>query len=194
MKRHRLFVAINIPEIARKRLLREVEEWSDLPVKWTKEQNIHVTLLFIGYADDEELTRIVEALPSVAEGAKSFEVALNRIGIGPNARSPRMVWAEGEPSMKLADLQKRVENGIFDSKADSRTTIDVDDDAEPESDSRGGRPFRLHVTLGRILTFKWTRLKEKPNVAKQIKMTFPVNSIELMESELAPGGPVYTVL
>ena len=45
----RLFVAISLPEDIKKRLFRFVEkEYKNLPVKWVRQENFHLTLNFLG--------------------------------------------------------------------------------------------------------------------------------------------------
>ena len=61
--------------------------------------------------------------------------------------------------------------------------------------AREDRPFRPHVTLARIKS-------RPPEELKTLVLThedtdfgeFPVAAIELIQSELRPNGPVYTVL
>ncbi|MDP2664070.1 MAG: hypothetical protein Q8P08_01380 [bacterium] len=53
-----------------------------------------------------------------------------------------------------------------------------------------------HVTLGRLKTWQWRQMEpeERPEVSEEIDLSFEVNSIEVMESQLKRFGPEYTVL
>ena len=53
--KHRIFIAINLPEDIRKKLSEFPAKWPELPVRWTKKENIHITLVFLGYLSEEEL-------------------------------------------------------------------------------------------------------------------------------------------
>jgi len=190
MKGHRLFIAISIPADIQRRLLAAIDEWHDLPIRWTKQKNIHITLLFIGSVGDEELSRIVSVLPLATQGIQLFDIEFSHIGVGPSEKNPRMVWAEGTTSSGLVKLQKQIEDVIFEDKGYVN-----DDDVRGESfNTTKNKSFRLHVTLGRMIPFRWKNLAPKIHIAKSISTSFPVASIELMESELGPGGPVYTIL
>ena len=53
-----------------------------------------------------------------------------------------------------------------------------------------------HITLARISSWEWRGIEpeERPEISEDIDLTFTVETIEVMESELKKGGPVYTVL
>ncbi|MDO8557599.1 MAG: RNA 2',3'-cyclic phosphodiesterase [bacterium] len=204
MKGHRLFIAINIPPEVREMLRKETETWRDLPIRWVSEENIHITLLFIGAADDEEMSRIATVLPMATEGIESFDITLDRIGIGPTPKTPRMVWAEGEVSVELTALQRKVRECVF---PEGRYIQEAEEAEYPISPSgilgtgntkspmTDKKPFKLHVTLGRMIPFRWKQLGSgAPHIEKTLDISFPVHSIELMESEPGPKGPTYTVL
>ena len=53
-KRRRIFIAINLPEDIKRELAAYDQKWSDLPVRWTEKENLHITLEFLGYLTDEE--------------------------------------------------------------------------------------------------------------------------------------------
>ena len=53
-----------------------------------------------------------------------------------------------------------------------------------------------HITLGRIKAWEFRKIEpeERPIVDEEINLTFEVNSIEVMDSQLKKGGPTYTIL
>ena len=53
-----------------------------------------------------------------------------------------------------------------------------------------------HITLARLRQWEFNKIEpeEKPEINEDINLTFEVNSIEVMESELKRGGPNYIVL
>src|SRR3989344_9601393 len=105
MKRKRIFLAINLPEDIKAQLFSVQNKWPDLPARWTKKENLHITLVFLGYISDDELLRVCEATEQVALRHKPFDISLNQIAYGPPKKlPPRMVWAEGERSPALAAL------------------------------------------------------------------------------------------
>jgi 2'-5' RNA ligase len=179
--RHRIFIAINLPEEIKKELKASQSQWPELPIRWTKPENLHITLVFLGYLSDEDLLEVCNLTREVAQRNKPFSLNLKKICYGPPKKMPpRMVWVEGEKSQELGDLKNDLENSLL----------------EGVSFHREKRAFSLHITLGRIRRWEWKKIEpeERPEVNKEIDLTFEVNSIEVMESKLKRGGAEYTVL
>jgi len=178
---HRIFIAINLPEDIKKELVSYQEKWPELPVRWTKKENLHITLVFIGSVSDEEVLEICKIVREVAQRQKSFPINFKRVCYGPPGKTPpRMVWVEGEKSGELGELQQDLENSI------SKISIGKSEKRE----------YAPHLTLGRIKEWEFKKIEpeERPEVETEINLNFDVNSIEVMESELKRGGPEYCVL
>lgn len=95
--RHRVFVAINLPEDVKKKLASYQSKWLELPCRWTKKDNLHITLEFLGYISDEELLEVLQKTKELASKHESFTVVLNKICYGPPEKMPpRMVWVTGD--------------------------------------------------------------------------------------------------
>ncbi len=194
--RHRIFIAINLPEDIKKQLSIYQSKWPELPVRWTKKDNLHITLVFLGYVKDEELPEILKAVKETASRNQPFLINLSKICYGPTGyhdkvvnRPPRMVWAEGEKSQELGNLQIGLEKAILESFTSH----------PPHQNLVGGgsgRPYAPHINLGRlkIWEFKAIEPEQRPEISEEISLSFEVNSIEIMESRLKPKGPDYFVL
>lgn len=181
MSRKRIFIAINLPDNTREKLLSFQKKWPDLPARWTKKENLHITLVFLGYISDEELLRVCEATGRVTVRHKPFDIRLNQVLYGPPKKlPPRMVWAEGNKSLQLVALRKDLEQSLMD---------EVRFLSEDKS-------FSPHITLARIRTWDWRKIEpnEQPEVNEEIDWPFDVSSIEVMESNLRKDGPEYIVL
>ncbi|MFZ5559449.1 MAG: RNA 2',3'-cyclic phosphodiesterase, partial [Patescibacteria group bacterium] len=101
MTKRRLFIAINLPEEARNRLIKFQEKWMDLDPKsinWVIKPNLHITLVFLGYMNDDEMYNICQMMKDVAKRHQPFFINLERIMVGPPNATPRMFWAEGAKS------------------------------------------------------------------------------------------------
>jgi len=184
--RHRIFIAINLPEDIKKNLVDYQTKWPELPIRWTKKENLHITLMFLGYLVDEELLEILRITKEVAQRHESFSINLKKIIYGPPKKlPPRMVWAEGEKSKELGKLQKDLEN-----------SLSAEASAKADRLVRESRPYAPHITLGRIKAWEFRKIEpeERPEVNEEINLNFEVNSIEVMESELKRGGPEYAIL
>ncbi|MCX6724433.1 MAG: RNA 2',3'-cyclic phosphodiesterase [Candidatus Staskawiczbacteria bacterium] len=180
-KRHRVFIAINLPEEVKRELFAYSEKFAELPAKWTPKDNLHITLEFLGTLTDEEIGEVCLVAKEVAERHSSFSLNVNQILYGPPKKlPPKMVWAEGEKSEELSLLREDLENSLTEKVK-----------FVPEN-----RTFAPHITLARISSFAWKQIEpeERPEINGMFDLPFDVESIEVMESEMKRGGPVYTIL
>lgn len=181
--RHRIFIAINLPEEIKKELSSFRDKWLELPCRWTKKENLHITLMFLGYLSDEELLEVLKITREIAKRHQPFSINLKKILYGPPKKMPpRMVWVEGEKSEALGKLQKDLENNLLNTSIKG---------IETES-----RSYTPHITLGRIRTWEFRQIEpeERPEIDEEINLNFEVNSIEVMESQLKRNGAEYTIL
>ncbi|OGZ79365.1 MAG: 2'-5' RNA ligase [Candidatus Staskawiczbacteria bacterium RIFOXYD2_FULL_37_9] len=181
-KRHRIFIAINLPEEIKKELARFYDKWPELPAKWASKDNLHLTLEFLGNLNDVEIGEACQIAGEVAKRHKPFSVNLNKILYGPIKKMPpKFVWAIGESSEALANLKSDLQECLLEKIA-----------FRPEQ-SRG---FTPHITLARILEWEFRKfdLDERPEINENIDLIFSVDAIEVMESEKKRGGHVYTVI
>jgi len=180
-KRHRIFVAINLPEEIKRELGKYENKWPELPAKWTPKDNLHITLEFLGNLTDQETGDVCQIVNEIAKRHKSFIINLNKVSYGPPEKNPpKMVWVEGERSEELTDLKNDLEECVLE-----KVKFRPDD-----------KNFSPHITLARILEWEFRRIEpeEVPEINEDISLTFSAESIEVMESEMKRGGPRYTVL
>lgn len=178
----RLFVAVNFSAGVRRALARLITRLSDtdLPVRWTPERNLHLTLRWLGERGEGERSAAEEALRSVAAGAEPFEAAFGSVGAFPSPRRPRVIWiaVDGGPRLRLLrdELERRL------------ATVGL---------GRDERSFRPHVTIGRA------RREAAPGAFRSfvavsggpgIETTFTVDSVDLMRSHITPSGARYECL
>ncbi len=181
--KHRIFIAINLPENIKKKLSSFQERWPELPARWVKPENLHITLMFLGYLSDQELLEVLKISKEVASKHQPFSIDLKKIIYGPPKKMPpRMVWVEGEKTLELGKLQKDLERSLF-STSIKNLKFET-------------RPYTPHITLGRIRLWEFRQIEpeEKPQIEQDISLSFRVGSIEIMESRLKRGGAEYTIL
>ena len=184
--RHRVFIAINLPAEVKEKLSSYQFRWPELPARWTKKENLHITLLFLGYVRDEELLGIFETVKEAASKNRPFLINLKKICYGPtDKKPPRMVWAEGEKSSELAKLQSDLEEKLLGNFTQHRSEV-----------SGAGRAFSPHITLARLKLWEFRKMEpeERPEISQELSLSFEVDSIEIMESYLKPKGPDYFIL
>ena len=102
---HRLFVALDLPEDVRKTVYEVREELAGF--RWVSQEQLHLTLRFIGDSDDATLERLREGLGNVC--CPPFDLGLNGIGHFPSRGLPRVLWVGMEAAPALFTLQTAVE-------------------------------------------------------------------------------------
>jgi len=125
----RLFVAIRPPGIVRNALLGAMGGIEG--ARWQDDEQLHLTLAFVGEADRAQSAALFEALAGVESEAFAAEVS----GVGHFERKgrPAAVWARVPLTEPLAQLQRRVERACRQ--------------AGFGAEKRGYRP---HITLARL--------------------------------------------
>ena len=108
----RVFVAIDIDEEIRKRIVQFVEEVRGLApeVRWVAAESLHVTLKFIGEKPEGVVADIEKALGSIT--AESFEISFRGCGFFPTAKAARVFWIGIEADARLAQLAGKVEGSL----------------------------------------------------------------------------------
>jgi 2'-5' RNA ligase len=180
----RIFIAINLPEKIKEELISFQEKFSELPARWVKKENLHITLAFLGYLKDEEIPKIIEITKNVASKHNSFSIKIVKVAYGPPKISPpRMVWAIGEKNENLWKLQENLKNSLIEMRI-------------PQLEEEEGRGFIPHITLARIRKWEFKQMEpeERPEIDEDLNFSFEVKSVEVMESHLKRGGAEYTVL
>lgn len=187
----RIFIAINLSEKVRKRLKEYQEKTKDLftrrsfsgggPVRWTKIPSLHITLVFIGYVDNEQMLEACKIAREMAGKADPFFINFKRISFGPIGNAPRMIWLEMVANQELDDLKKKLEEALV-SKDTGLQKVE-------------NRPFSPHITLARLKMEQWREAQINPaEVEQDFKVQFEVSSIEVMESDLKFDGAEYATL
>jgi len=171
----RIFIGISLPDDVKKRLNQRILKWEELPVKWSLPDNFHVTLSFLGFVDDESLADICLAVQRAAQNFESFDVDFKGIGLGPDPEDPKMVWLFGGANEELRRLQTEIEKSL---------DIFVSEKKE----------FKPHTTLGKIDKAKWKALAERPEIKENVRISIPVESVDVFESKIEKGRARFTVL
>ena len=178
----RLFVALNLPPELRADAWAAAEPVrATLPagVSWVREEALHVTLRFLGEQPDAVPDALTAALGPVLARVERPTVRLETVGAFPTMRRPRVLWLGGPTNSALARLYQEVQGAC--------ATLGF----EPEP-----RPFRLHVTVGRVRQGARVDPEELARGAEQVRVDaeFVASSVDVMESVLGPGGSRYRVV
>jgi len=179
----RLFVAIELPASVRRKLIDHIDRlrssMPDIRASWSREENLHLTLKFLG---DIPVTK-VEALAQAARRAtikvEPFEIVVGGCGAFPSKGQPRVLWIGIEDrSGRLALLNRALE-----------------DECANAGFPREERPFHPHLTLARL---------RKPHDSRHLAAVHQEMGLEpeevraselaVIRSELLSGGSRHTVI
>jgi 2'-5' RNA ligase len=179
MEQIRAFIAIQLPKSVKAELgevsRRLASQVTPRSVRWVKSDRLHLTLRFLGDTSLSRLPDIYAGLDHVAAGHPRFDCHLDRLGFFPNRRRPRVVWVGVRwEKDRLESLHSGIEELLFSLGFQKER-----------------RPFRAHLTLGRVKDMR--ALKGIELSGNMENLAVPVNAIHLIESELRPRGPFYTV-
>lgn len=180
----RVFLALNLPKAIKEELLVFQKKWPRLPIRWVKPENLHLTLLFLGYLDQRQLADVFQKTEEISDSFSPFEISLTKIIYGPPGQKiPRMVWVNLEKTPELLKLQKTLKEEIF-----SLPSF--------QYKQKEKRPFCPHITLGRIKVWQFRQLEpeQRPAIEEEISLSFQVSSLEIMESHLKRTGAEYSIL
>ena len=144
-------------------------------VRWTRPDNFHLTLKFLGDVPEEVLEDVGAALRDPCAGHAPFEASLSGLGVFPSARRARVLWAGiGAGSEEVRAL-----------------AADVDAALQPLGFGPEERPYVPHATLGRVRG-RPVSLKVPPVIPGE--PGFRVWRVELVKSTLTAEGSVYETL
>jgi RNA 2',3'-cyclic 3'-phosphodiesterase len=177
----RTFIAIEIPQEFKTALtlMQHDLRRAAADVSWTKPENFHLTLRFLGEVEEKQLPELKRICDQVSVTTKPFRLTLSGTGVFPNFRQPRVLWAGLIGEIQVArGLQARLEKAL------------VSIGFAPED-----KPFKLHLTVGRV---------KSPMNARQVaalteihslpELSFEVREIVLMKSDLHSAGARYSAL
>lgn len=179
--RLRSFVAIGLADPARSAIVAYLERLRATVggVAWTRTENLHLTLKFLGDIAAGRIQSLADRLRAVAAATRPFTLQVVGVGAFPNLAHPRALWI-GVAAPALRSLGDAVEAACV---------------AEGFAAER--RALRPHVTLGRIRTHSRRGAPDLTFLTSDGGRDFgvaPVESVVLFRSELRSEGARHTVL
>jgi len=151
-----------------------------LNLKWIKEDNWHVTVLFIGSFPEEHLANFIEHIGQW-NNIHCFEIMFEEFTFFPG-QHPRMIWAKFFQNDSYSNIVRQLHHKTF--KYIEKNLLNIKLNHKEEQIP--------HITLCR---FKDKCLVNGPlKTAHHDGLIMPVNHIHLMKSELLSEGAKYTLL
>lgn len=185
MKPIRGFIAFPLPEpvIVHLRSLQGSLRAAGLDdLRFVRPENIHLTLRFLGDVAPSAMDAISEAMAEVAVEMPPLSLTARGIGAFPSAQRARVVWAglTGDTAA-LIDFQGRLCAAL-----------------EPLGFPRERRRFAAHLTLARARDRRPVDPERLVAAMESLNdlasPPFPAAQLVLFQSDLRPGGAVYTPL
>ncbi len=156
----------------RQRLARE-------KINWIPPERFHITLHFIGKSSDQLIADLNEALGTLIPNFPRQEIRIARLGVFPNVRKAKVLWADLEYGASLLVLQQAVVKIM--NQHGQPTEL---------------RTFKPHLTLGRL------KYPPQPERLAQVLEHFShtvfeeqvLEGVTFFESQLDQSGPCYIPL
>ena len=170
----RVFIAIDIAESVRREVAglgRFLPDTRPVP-----EEQLHLTLKFIGEVEGSRVLDIREALQDIVRPA--FSLCLKGVGTFPPRGVPRILWAGVDPHENIVNLRNAIERKLFE------TCV-----------PRERQKFSPHLTLARLRNCPLKRLQEFLAGNAMLRTAeFPVEQFHLYQSQLTKSGAIHTIL
>ncbi len=149
-------------------------------VRWVRPEVIHLTLKFFGDISATDVLTLSPVVERYTAPSLPLHLTVHKLGFFPSGKHPRVLWIglEGDVGPLLV-LQKNLEQGLDHCGFAGET-----------------RPFRPHLTMGRVKSARPTGDMEKFMAAAGdwSAGSFAADGLGLFQSDLTPQGAVHTRL
>jgi len=172
----RTFIAIDVNQEIRDTSEEVITKLQELGFKaaWTKPENVHLTLFFMGEMDEKAVDSMVYSLNKRMKGFPSFSTKLTGLEYFKFKHSPRVLFLKFEPTKSLQKMYLEMKSELTKNK------IKYDDQGN----------FVPHATLGRVKEYPvdWEK-KALELVVPSISLV--IDGFTVYSSTLTPQGPIY---
>ncbi len=176
----RLFVAVFPPAEVAERLAEWIEATREPGdgVSWVRPENLHYTLRFLGEVEESRAAAVLRAAQEAVRGARPFPLVLGEAGAFPDFRRPRVLWiGTRQGATDLETVARSLEEALA-----------------RERFGRAEKPFRTHLTLGRVRQESRAARALERLRASRVNGEFVVDRLAVVHSTLRPAGSEYRVL
>ena len=185
----RVFLGIALPRVTREAiavcrqaLIDADPSWRS--EKWVADDNLHVTLKFLGCVDDREVDTIARVAAEACASVPAYNLCLDELRAVPRARAASMLWVGGSDGHdETALLAGTIEGAL----AEAGYELDERTFKTHVTVCRARRPHR--ITADALLEAEGALRAHKLRV-----LTVSVRRATLYASTLTPHGPVYEEL
>lgn len=182
-ERWRVFCAIKLPSLVIEKISEHITRLRtaapDSPASWSRPENVHLTLKFIGEIEQHRVVDLSQAAANAVAGFSPFEILINDTGSFPKHGLPRVFWiGVDDYSGRLAQLQTKLEEECL--------RLGFEKEA---------RAFNPHLTIARGRKPQGARaLAALHKEAGFTSIQVCVNELSVIRSELSSKGSNYTTI
>jgi 2'-5' RNA ligase len=175
----RAFLAIPLPRQLQESIhsIQTELQASITEARWTRPENLHLTLHFFGEIEQETLEKLRVSVLSVKSCQRPFQVGVKGLGAFPNPHRPRVIWLGLEPRGQLEQLHRATERCL------RQAGITTD-----------SRPYSPHLTIGRLHGDPFDLTKLFSSMQQKRIEPLTVDRMILYESRLRPEGAQHVQL
>ena len=176
----RTFLAVEVSPAIHAALVDLKHELSrcDAGVRWVRDEALHATVKFLGGVEESVLPAVRAAVSDAIANPPPLTATVRGLGAFPNLQRPRVLWV-GLECQPLTAIAAAVDGAL--------TALGFASEA---------RPFRAHITLGRVNTMRnWSALESA--LQQHWRDDFGSCAIAALigyRSDLRRDGAVYTKL
>lgn len=181
MDSFRTFIAIELPLDVRSRVTQHIarlrREQPDVRASWCRENNLHLTLKFLGNVPVANIPKVSDAVERATKNVSPFPLTFSDCGTFPPHGRPSVLWI-GTQASGLQVLHAAIEKELADAGY-----------------ARESRTFHPHLTVARLRHAEGTRsLAELHKNLGFTPIAFDVSDVVVFRSELLREGSRHTVL
>lgn len=167
----RLFIGCEVDSRFTEQILQVIKKLKtqfidrEIEALWSRPEDLHLTLVFLGNIPAQRLEGIEEILSKAGREIAPFQLRTQGLGCFPEERSARVIFAKVAKSQGLLDLQSNLENRLV----------------EAGIHAREGREYIPHITMVKLRNPKAVRTFIDPWLRKDFgRLT--VSKLTLFES------------
>ncbi|MBN2225743.1 MAG: RNA 2',3'-cyclic phosphodiesterase [candidate division Zixibacteria bacterium] len=174
----RLFIALPLPKEVEEELGRIIFALKQKGprIKWVTPKNVHLTVKFLGETPEKQVEAITDAVRQTAAGHTVITCATGGLGAFPNLKRPRVYWVGLTGQIDRLQAIAR----------------DMDEHTARLGFERENRPFKPHLTLGRVReSYGLDDLAAYIENYEFTPQPVILDRLVLFKSTLTPRGPIY---
>lgn len=178
----RVFFAVDLPVSVKDALGKYIsalkKRSKSNSIRWTKPENLHITLQFLAEVKSEHVASLIKNVRKELDRELPLvSLRFGSVQLFPSPFRPRVIVLEIGPQDQLSEIANLIGRGILSTGYDIET-----------------RPFRAHMTLGRIKHPHGLNLSFLSELSHSGVENIEISEVALFRSQPQEEGSMYTVL